>query len=100
LLRGGVKIGTQSKKGINSREIASLWTLVCPQRNPVLSNITLRLDREDIDWLEEWAKEEFLTIPQLKRVIVKRAVAEYRKRYPVDTSEKNSIAVAKALRTF
>lgn len=43
--------------------------------------LTLRLDQEDIDCLENWAKEEFLTIPQLARVVVKRAIAEYLKRH-------------------
>ena len=43
--------------------------------------ITLRLDREDMDNLEHWAKEEFLTTPQLARVIVKKAIAEYLKRH-------------------
>jgi len=28
-----------------------------------------------MDQLEEWAKEEFLTVPQLARVIVKRAIS-------------------------
>ncbi len=37
--------------------------------------ITLRLDPDDMECLEEWAGEEFLTVPQLARVIVKRAIA-------------------------
>jgi hypothetical protein len=28
-----------------------------------------------MEYLEKWAKEEFLTVPQLARVIVKRAIA-------------------------
>jgi hypothetical protein len=28
-----------------------------------------------MECLEEWAKEEFLTVPQLARVIVKKAIA-------------------------
>ncbi len=37
--------------------------------------ITLRIEPDDMECLEEWAKEEFLTVPQLARVIVKRAIA-------------------------
>ncbi|MBW4607142.1 MAG: hypothetical protein KME22_07935 [Hassallia sp. WJT32-NPBG1] len=47
-----------------------------PSQKP---RITLRLDQDDIDYLEVWAKEEFLTIPQLTRVVVKKAIAEHRK---------------------
>jgi hypothetical protein len=39
--------------------------------------ITLRLEPEDMEHLEKWAKEEFLTVPQLTRVIVKRAIASW-----------------------
>ncbi len=39
--------------------------------------ITLRIQHEDMDHLEKWAKEEFLTVPQLARVIVRRAIADY-----------------------
>jgi len=45
-----------------------------PSQKP---RITLRIDETDIKNLEEWAKEEFLTVPQLARVIVKRALAEW-----------------------
>jgi hypothetical protein len=45
-----------------------------PSQKP---RITLRLDQEDIDNLEKWAKKEFLTVPQLTRVIVKKAIADY-----------------------
>ncbi|MGL5065946.1 MAG: hypothetical protein ACRC62_38750 [Microcoleus sp.] len=48
--------------------------------------LTLRLDREEMEFLELWAKEEFLTVPQLARVVVKRAIAEYRKRRSFDAS--------------
>lgn len=37
--------------------------------------ITLRIEPDDMECLEQWAKEEFLTVPQLARVIVKRAIA-------------------------
>jgi hypothetical protein len=45
---------------------------VMPSDKP---RITLRIETEDMDQLEEWAKEEFLTVPQLARVIVKRAIS-------------------------
>lgn len=54
--------------------------------------ITLRLNQEDIDCLENWAKEEFLTIPQLARVIVKRAIAEYLKRHSSNASMLSPVA--------
>jgi hypothetical protein len=28
-----------------------------------------------MEYLERWAKEEFLTVPQIARIIVKRAIA-------------------------
>jgi hypothetical protein len=37
--------------------------------------------------LEEWAKEEFLTVPQLARVIVKRAIATKKNLYISDTTQ-------------
>jgi hypothetical protein len=37
--------------------------------------ITLRIEPEDMEYLEKWAKEEFLTVPQVARIIVKRAIA-------------------------
>ena len=37
--------------------------------------ITLRIEPEDMEYLEKWAEEEFLSVPQLARVIMKRAIA-------------------------
>jgi hypothetical protein len=37
--------------------------------------ITLRIEPEDMEYLEKWAKEEFLTVSQMARIIVKRAIA-------------------------
>lgn len=45
-----------------------------PSQKP---RITLRLDEIDVSNLEEWSKEEFLTVPQLARVIIKKAIAEW-----------------------
>jgi hypothetical protein len=38
--------------------------------------VTLRLDDEEFKYLEQWAAKEFLTVPQLTRVIVKKAIAK------------------------
>jgi len=34
--------------------------------------------------LATWAGQEFLTVPQLTRVVVKRAIAEYLKQHPLE----------------
>lgn len=44
--------------------------------------ITLYLDKQDMEYLGAWADKEFLTVPQLTRVVVKRAIAEYLKQNP------------------
>lgn len=38
--------------------------------------VTLRLEEEEYKYLEDWASQEFLTVPQLTRVIVKKAIAQ------------------------
>ena len=38
--------------------------------------VTLRLEEEEYKYLEDWASKEFLTVPQLTRVIVKKAIAQ------------------------
>lgn len=47
--------------------------------------VTLRLDERDMECLEVWAKNEFLTVPQLTRIVVKRAIAEYLKQHPLES---------------
>ena len=47
----------------------------------------MRLDEEDMECLEFWAKNEFLTVPQLTRVVVKKAIAEYLKQHPREAVE-------------
>ena len=47
--------------------------------------ITLYLDTQDMEALGAWAGREFLTVPQLTRVVVKRAIAEYLKQHPLET---------------
>ena len=63
----------KASKSDNGRQVTIEITYM-PSQKP---RITLRIDETDIDNLEEWAKEEFLTVPQLARVIVKRAIAEW-----------------------
>jgi hypothetical protein len=46
--------------------------------------ITLYLDKQDMECLGVWANREFLTVPQLTRVVVKRAIAEYLKQHSFD----------------
>lgn len=51
--------------------------------------VTLRLDNTDMECLEIWAKEEFLTVPQLTRIVVKRGIAEYLKQHPLEAVKTN-----------
>jgi hypothetical protein len=46
---------------------------VMPSNKP---RVTLRLEEEEYKYLEDWASKEFLTVPQLTRVIVKKAIAQ------------------------
>ncbi|GET43389.1 hypothetical protein [Microseira wollei] len=52
--------------------------------------ITLYMDFDDMDCLEQWAKDEFLTVGQLTKVIVKRAIAEYGKQCETQTEPPHS----------
>ena len=54
--------------------------------------ITLRIEPDEMESLEEWAKEEFLTVPQLARVILKRAIATKKHPYTSDTAQGNAKA--------
>jgi hypothetical protein len=46
--------------------------------------VTLYLDPQEMEVLATWAGQEFLTVPQLTRVVVKRAIAEYLKQHPLE----------------
>jgi len=46
--------------------------------------VTLYLDTQEMEVLATWAGQEFLTVPQLTRVVVKRAIAEYLKQHPLE----------------
>jgi len=47
--------------------------------------VTLYLDTQEMEVLAKWASQEFLTVPQLTRVVVKRAIAEYLKQHPLES---------------
>jgi hypothetical protein len=47
--------------------------------------VTLYFDKQEMEILEAWAGQEFLTVPQLTRVVVKRAIAEYLKQHPLES---------------
>ena len=47
--------------------------------------VTLYFDKQEMEVLEAWAGQEFLTVPQLTRVVVKRAIAEYLKQHPLES---------------
>jgi hypothetical protein len=49
--------------------------------------VTLYFDNQEMEILEAWAGQEFLTVPQLTRVVVKRAIAEYLKQHPREAVE-------------
>lgn len=49
--------------------------------------VTLYFDNQEMKVLEAWAGQEFLTVPQLTRVMVKRAIAEYLKQHPLEAVE-------------
>jgi hypothetical protein len=44
-----------------------------PSKKP---QMTIRIEEDEYKYLQEWAAKEFLTVPQLTRVLVKRAIAE------------------------
>jgi cobalamin-dependent methionine synthase I len=55
--------------------------LLMPSDKP---RVTLYLDTQEMEVLAKWASQEFLTVPQLTRVVVKRAIAEYLKQHPLE----------------
>jgi hypothetical protein len=46
--------------------------------------VTVYLEKQEMEVLTAWAGQEFLTVPQLTRVVVKRAIAEYLKQHPLE----------------
>lgn len=47
-----------------------------PSKKP---QMTIRIEEDEYKYLEDWAAREFLSVPQLAKVIVKRAIAENKK---------------------
>jgi hypothetical protein len=47
--------------------------------------VTVYLEKQEMEVLTTWAGQEFLTVPQLTRVVVKRAIAEYLKQHPLES---------------
>ncbi|MEH2414220.1 ribbon-helix-helix domain-containing protein [Nostoc sp.] len=47
---------------------------------------TISFDPDEYQELEEWAKSEFRTIPQMISVIVKKALIEKRDKMPAKTT--------------
>ncbi|AUB44826.1 hypothetical protein NPM_80011 (plasmid) [Nostoc sp. 'Peltigera membranacea cyanobiont' N6] len=47
-----------------------------PSKKP---QMTIRIEEDEYKYLQSWANKEFLTVPQLTRVLVKRAIAEQKK---------------------
>jgi hypothetical protein len=44
-----------------------------PSKKP---QMTIRIDPDEYRYLQDWACKEFLSVPQLTKVIVKKAIAE------------------------
>lgn len=38
--------------------------------------MTIRIEPDEYKYLQDWASREFLSVPQLTKVIVKKAIAE------------------------
>ncbi|WP_168495270.1 hypothetical protein [Anabaena sp. UHCC 0204] len=46
-----------------------------PSKKP---QMTIRIEEDEYKYLQDWASKEFLSVPQLTKVIVKRAIAEHK----------------------
>jgi len=47
-----------------------------PSKKPQL---TIRIEEDEYSYLQEWAKEEFMTPPQLAKILLKKAIASKKK---------------------
>lgn len=47
-----------------------------PSKKP---QMTIRVEEDEYQYLEEWASEEFLSPTQLAKIIIKRAIANRKK---------------------
>ena len=53
-----------------------------PSKKP---QMTIRIEEDEYKYLENWATREFLSVPQLAKVIVKIAIAENKKSQQVES---------------
>ncbi len=55
-----------------------------PSKKP---QMTIRVEEDEYQYLEEWAKEEFLSPTQLAKIIIKRAIANRKKEKKANKEE-------------
>ena len=46
-----------------------------PSKKP---QMTIRIESDEYEYLQDWASKEFLSVPQLTKVIVKKAIAQHK----------------------
>lgn len=49
-----------------------------PSKKP---QMTIRLEENEYQYLQEWANQEFLSVTQLAKVILKKAIASHQKEH-------------------
>lgn len=47
-----------------------------PSKKPQL---TIRIEEDEYNYLRAWAEKEFMTSPQLAKIILKKAIASHKK---------------------
>lgn len=47
-----------------------------PSKKPQL---TIRIEEDEYNYLQDWAEKEFMTAPQLAKIILKKAIASHKK---------------------
>ncbi len=58
-----------------NNEALALYS-VMPSKKPQL---TIRIEEDEYSYLQTWAEKEFMTVPQLAKIILKKAIASQRK---------------------
>jgi len=46
-----------------------------PSKKP---QMTIRIEEDEYKYLQDWATEEFISVPQLAKIIVKKAIANHK----------------------
>jgi hypothetical protein len=46
-----------------------------PSKKP---QMTIRIEEDEYKYLQDWATEEFISVPQLAKIIVKKAISKRR----------------------